>query len=289
MINRINRNDPCWCGSGLKYKKCHLEQDTRLYELEQAGYPVPGRNLIRTEAEIDGIRKAGHLSSEILDMVGEKIGSGVTTAEINKWVHEYTVSHGAIPASLDYYGFPASVCTSINEVVCHGIPEDRKLIDGDIINVDVTSILDGFYGDTSRMYIIGAASEEARKLVQVTKECLYIGIEQVKPFNRVGDIAYAIEQHAKKHGFSVVQDFGGHGIGLKFHEDPFIPHYGNKDEGMLLVPNMVFTIEPMLNVGRYQCKVLADEWTAVTVDGSLSAQWEHTVRVTEDGAEILTK
>ncbi|MDD2586615.1 MAG: methionyl aminopeptidase [Syntrophomonadaceae bacterium] len=288
-MNRISRNDPCWCGSGIKYKKCHLEQDARLYELEQAGYPVPGRHLIRTEAEIDGIRKAGHLSSEILDMVGEKIGLGITTAEINKWVHEYTVSHGAIPASLDYYGYPASVCTSINEVVCHGIPEDRKLKDGDIINVDVTSILNGFYGDTSRMYIIGEASEEARKLVQVTKECLNIGIEQVKPFNRVGDIAYAIEQHAEKYGFSVVQDFGGHGIGLKFHEDPFIAHYGNKDEGMVLVPNMVFTIEPMLNAGRYQCKVLADEWTAVTVDGSLSAQWEHTVRVTEDGAEILTK
>ncbi len=288
-INNISRNDPCWCGSGRKYKKCHLNQDTRLEELELAGCLIPQRDLIKSEQQIASIRRACQLSKQILDMVDKRIGSGITTNEIDKWVHEYTVLNGAIPAPLNYNGFPKSVCTSINNVICHGIPDETVLRDGDIINVDVTSILDGYYGDMSRMYIIGDPPEENRKLVQVAKDCLYLGIEQVKPFNRVGDIAFAIEQYANQHGYSIVQDYGGHGIGLDFHEEPFIHHYGERESGMILVPNMVFTIEPMVNVGSYKTKRLKDGWTVLTVDGSLSAQWEHTVRVTEDGVEILSE
>ena len=288
-ISILSRNDPCWCGSGTKYKKCHLEQDVRLEELEQMGNPVPSRKLIKTEEQIDGIRRACRLSNDILDMVKNKIKSGITTNEINQWVHEYTVMHGAIPAPLNYEGFPRSVCTSINNVICHGIPDDTSLCEGDIINVDVTSILGGYYGDVSRMFLIGEPSQQARELVRVARECLYLGIEQVKPFNRIGDIAYAIEQHANRYGYSVVQEYGGHGVGIDFHEEPFVQHYGQKDCGMVLVPNMVFTVEPMINAGSYKLKRLADGWTTVTLDGSLSAQWEHTVRVTETGVEILSE
>jgi methionyl aminopeptidase len=286
---KLSRNDACWCGSGKKYKKCHLEMDLRLEELEKKGYIIPPRNIIKSEEQIAGIRRACQLSREILDRLEDLITPGITTETINTWVHEYTIAHGAIPAPLHYNGYPKSVCTSINEVICHGIPEERVLVDGDILNVDVTCILDGYYGDTSRMYLIGDPSAQARELVRVARECMYLGIEQVRPFNRVGDIGYTIEQHARKYGFSVVQDFGGHGVGVEFHEEPFVQHYGEKDSGMILIPNMVFTIEPMINAGSYECRVLDDNWTAVTADGSLSAQWEHTVRVTEDGVEILSE
>ncbi len=285
----LSRNEPCWCGSGRKYKKCHLAQDERLAELARAGYQVPPRKIIKNETQIDGIRRSCQLSKEILDMVDSRIGIGIETQQIDQWVHEYTLSRGAIPAPLNYGGFPRSCCTSINNVVCHGIPDQTRLQDGDIVNVDVTCILDGYYGDVSRMYLIGDPSPLARELVRVARECLYKGIEQVRPFQRIGDIAYAIEQHAKMHGFSVVQEYGGHGIGLEFHEDPFVHHYGDKDSGMVLVPNMVFTIEPMINTGSYECKRLEDGWTAVTADDSLSAQWEHTVRVTDAGVEILSE
>lgn len=286
---KLSRNDACWCGSGRKYKKCHLEMDLRLEELEKKGYIIPPRSIIKTEEQIAGIRRACQLSREILDGLEYVISPGITTEAINTWVHEYTIAHGAYPAPLHYNGYPKSVCTSINEVICHGIPEERLLVDGDILNIDVTCILDGYYGDTSRMYLIGDPSAQARELVQVARECMYLGIEQVRPFNRVGDIGYTIEQHARKYGFSVVQDFGGHGVGVEFHEEPFVQHYGEKDSGMILIPNMVFTIEPMINVGTYECRVLDDNWTAITADGSLSAQWEHTVRVTEDGVEILSE
>ncbi|MEA3423461.1 MAG: type I methionyl aminopeptidase [Bacillota bacterium] len=289
MDNKIQRNDLCWCGSGLKYKKCHLEQDEHLAKLARKGIPVPQKTMIKTEEQIEGIRLACQLSKEILDMVEEKIETGVTTGEINKWVHDYTVNHDAYPAPLNYNGFPKSVCTSLNEVVCHGIPDETVLKDGDVINVDVTSILNGYYGDMSRMFTVGKCSVEATRIINVAKECLYLGIEQVKPWNRTGDIAYAIEQHAKANGFSVVRDFGGHGVGLEFHEEPFVQHYGSKDNGMVLVPNMVFTIEPMINEGTFRCEILEDGWTAVTEDRKLSAQWEHTLRVTESGVEILSE
>lgn len=257
-------------------------------QLEQKGYEIPGRELIKTPNQIEGIRKSCQLSKTILDMLEDKIKPGITTEQIDQWVHDYTINHGAIPAPLNYRGYPRSVCTSINDVICHGIPDATILKDGDILNVDVTCILDGYYGDTSRMFLIGDPAPEARKLVEVARECLYLGIEQVKPFNRVGDIAFVIEQHANKHGFSVVQDFGGHGVGLQFHEEPFVQHYGLRDDGMVLVPNMVFTIEPMINAGSYKCRILEDDWTTLTIDGSLSAQWEHTVRVTDTGVEILS-
>lgn len=284
----LSRNDICWCGSGKKYKKCHMEQDIFISNIEKkVGYKIP-RDIMKTEEQIDGIRKSCKLTHEILDMVGERIKAGVTTNEINTWVHEYTIEHNAYPAPLGYSGFPKSVCTSINDVICHGIPDDTVLKDGDIVNVDVTCILEGYYGDANRMYIIGEASKEALDLVRVSKECLEKGIEQVKPYNTLGDIGYAIQQHAESHGYSVVYDYGGHGVGLEFHEEPFVPHIGRKGEGMILLPNMTFTIEPMINIGSPESDVLEDDWTAVTVDGSLSSQWEHTIRVTETGYEILT-
>ena len=284
----LSRNDICWCGSGKKYKRCHMEQDIFISNIEEkVGYKIP-RDIMKTEEQIEGIRKSCKLTHEILDMVGERIKVGVTTNEINTWVHEYTVQHNAYPAPLGYAGFPKSVCTSINDVICHGIPDDTVLKDGDIVNVDVTCILEGYYGDANRMYIMAQASKEAIDLVRVSKECLDLGIAQVKPYNTLGDIGNAIQQHAESLGYSVVYDYGGHGVGLEFHEEPFIPHIGKKGEGMILLPNMTFTIEPMINVGSPESDVLDDDWTAVTIDGSLSSQWEHTIRVTETGYEILT-
>lgn len=287
----FNRNDKCWCGSGLKYKKCHLEFDEKLMELEAKGYIVPSRDIIKRQEQIEGIRKSSAINNGALDLVGKTIKEGMSTEEINKIVHDYTVAQGGIPAPLNYEGFPKSVCTSINEEVCHGIPsEDIILKSGDIINVDVSTILDGYYSDASRMFMIGDVSEEAKNLVEVTKECLDKGIEAAKPWGFLGDIGAVIQEHAEKHGYSVVRDFGGHGVGVQFHEDPFVYHYGKKGEGMILVPGMIFTIEPMINQGGYHLFIDEDnDWTAVTEDGSLSAQWEHTVLITEDGVEILAK
>ncbi len=245
--------------------------------------------IIKNEAQIAGIRKSCRLTRDILDAITPRIRPGITTEQINTWVHEMTIAHGAIPAPLHYRGYPKSVCTSINEVICHGIPSpDRVLREGDILNVDVTTILDGYYGDSSRMFLIGEVSPAARKLVQVTRECMELGIAQVKPGNRIGDIGHAIQQHAERHGYSVVRAFVGHGTGIYFHEAPDVTHYGVPHTGVELVPGMVFTIEPMINAGDYQIRTLSDGWTAVTADGSLSAQWEHTVLVTPDGVEVLT-
>ena len=283
---KLLRNDPCWCGSGKKYKKCHLESDT----FGAASHKkVPPKNIkIKTPEEIAGIAKCCRLTGDILDMLTGKIIEGITTNDINEWVHDYTISHGAIPAPLGYNGFSKSVCTSPNNVVCHGIPDSTVLKNGDIINVDVTCILNGYYGDANRMYMIGEVSAEAKKLVRVAKECLYIAIEYVKPYIDFGKIGEVIQKHADKNGFSVVRDYGGHGIGLNFHEEPHVYHYNVGYRDMQMFPGMVFTIEPMINVGKYQTKLLKDGWTAVTVDGSLSAQWEHTICVTEKEADILT-
>ena len=245
--------------------------------------------IIKTEEQIEGIRKSSRLTRDILDMLTERIVAGITTDEIDRLAHEYTLAHGAVPAPLHYKGFPKSVCTSINNVVCHGIPDSTVLREGDILNVDVTTILNGYYGDSSRMFLIGEVSEEARTLVEVTRQCLYLGIEQVKPGNTLGDIGHAIQQHAEGHGYSIVRDFIGHGTGVQFHEPPQVRHFGKPGTGVVLEPNMTFTIEPMINVGGYEVEVLADGWTALTVDGSLSAQWEHTVLVTRDGVEVLTE
>ena len=295
--NSLSRNAPCWCGSGKKFKKCHLGKE------QIPSHPMQEKPLfndkliyIKNEEQIEGIRKSSQLTKKLLDMVEDRIAEGVTTNEIDQWVHSETLANGAIPAPLNYgHGkgrrrmpFPKSICTSPNNVICHGIPNNQALSNGDILNVDITCILDGYFGDASRMFIIGDVPEETRKLVEVTRECLKLGIEQVFPSKRLGDIGHAIQNHAERNGFSVVRDFAGHGVGLEFHEAPQVLHYGQPGKGEMLRENMVFTIEPMINMGSYECRILGDGWTAVTADGSLSAQWEHTLLVTDSGAEILT-
>ena len=254
---------------------------------------MPGKTrsgiIIKTEEQVDGIRASGRLTAEILDMVAGRIRAGITTNDIDSWVHEMTISRGAVPAPLGYRGFPKSVCTSINEEICHGIPDETVLKEGDIINVDVTTILNGYYGDASRMFLIGQVSETAQKIVRVARECLNRGIRMVKAGNRFGDIGWAIQEYAEKNGFSVVRDYTGHGVGVEFHEPPNVCHYGKKGTGEVIQPNMVFTIEPMINEGTYKCSLLDNGWTAVTRDGALSAQWEHTLLATKLGVEILTE
>ena len=266
------------------------ELDKKVMFFQKHGHLVPTRKLIKTKEQIEGIRQSGIINTAVLDLVGREIHAGMSTLEIDKLVHDFTVAHGATPATLGYEGFPKSCCTSINEVVCHGIPnEDDILEEGDIVNVDCTTIYNGYFADASRMFVIGKTSPEKEKLVQVAKECLEIGMQVAKPFGFVGDIGNAIEKHAKKNGFSVVRDLCGHGVGLKFHEEPDVEHFGRKGTGMLLVPGMVFTIEPMINMGTH--KVFVDEedgWTVVTEDEEPSAQWEHTFVMTENGLEILT-
>jgi methionyl aminopeptidase len=236
-----------------------------------------------------GMRKAGRLAAELLDFITPYVKPGVTTDELDRLCHGFTLDHNAIPAPLNYRGFPRSICTSVNHVVCHGIPGDRKLVEGDIVNIDVTPILDGWHGDSSRMYYVGERVPlKARRLVEVTWEAMMRGIEAVKPGAHVGDIGHAIQSHAEAQRFSVVRDFCGHGIGRVFHDAPSILHFGHPGEGPMLRPGMFFTIEPMINAGRWEVKILNDGWTAVTKDRSLSAQFEHTLAVTPEGCEIFT-
>lgn len=266
------------------------EMDKIIMMWQDKGKLVPSRQLIKTPEQIEGIRNAGLLNTAVLDEVAKNIKAGMSTEDINTIVHEFTINHGGIPAPLNYEGFPKSVCTSVNEVVCHGIPNEYEILeDGDIVNVDCTTILDGFYADASRMFVIGNTTPLKQKLVDVAKECLEIGINTVKPYCFVGDVGYEIAKHAHKNGFSVVRDLCGHGVGNAFHEEPDIEHYGKRGHGMLLVPGMVFTIEPMVNMGDW--RVFVDEedgWTVVSEDELPSAQWEHTLLLKEDGVEILT-
>lgn len=266
------------------------EMDKKILSYQNKGHLVPSRKLIKTPEQIEGIRRSGVINTGVLDLVEKEIHAGMSTAEIDRMVYDYTVGHGAIPAPLNYEGFPKSCCTSINEVVCHGIPsEDEILEEGDIINVDVSTILDGYFSDASRMFVIGKTSPEKQKLVDVAKECLEIGMQTAKPYCFVGDIGNAIQKHAHKNGFSVVRDLCGHGVGLEFHEEPDVEHYGRKGTGMLLVPGMVFTIEPMINMGTWEVFIdEEDEWTVISEDEQPSAQWEHTFLMTEQGVEILT-
>lgn len=244
--------------------------------------------VLKTDAEIDAMRAAGAVSAKILDEVGDILKPGLNTQAINEFVHERTLAMGAVPAPLNYKGFPKSVCTSINDVVCHGIPSTKqKLKEGDIINIDVTSIVDNYHGDTSRMYVVGKTTPKAEKLIRVAHECLFLGIAEVSDGARVGDIGAVIQEHAERHGYGVVREFVGHGIGTKFHEDPQIPHYGSRGRGTRLKPGMVFTIEPMVNEGHWKTKVLKDGWTAITLDGGLSAQWEHTIAMKSDGSLVI--
>ncbi|MBR4389085.1 MAG: type I methionyl aminopeptidase [Prevotella sp.] len=268
------------------------ELDKRILAFQERGKLVPSRHLIRSAEEIEGIRRSGVVNTGVLDEVERRIHAGMNTLEIDEICMEYCRSHGATPACLGYEGFPKSVCTSINEVVCHGIPKEEDVLEeGDIINVDFTTILDGYYADASRMFVIGKTTPEKEQLVKVAKECLEIGAEAAKPWGFVGDIGFAIERHAKKYHYGVVRDLCGHGVGLKFHEEPDVPHFGKKGHGMLLVPGMVFTIEPMINMGSW--KVFIDEgdpygWEVITDDELPSAQWEHTFLMTEHGVEILS-
>ncbi len=289
MFN-IERNEECWCGSGKKYKVCHLRKDEDMLQpFQKQGYPIPNRNLVLTQKQIEGMERSAKLTKAILDEAEKIIKEGVSTLEINDKIHKLTIDAGAIPAPLNYNGFPKSCCTSINNVICHGIPSKKDILkDGDIINVDITSILNGYYSDMSRMYMIGNVSDKAKKLVEVTKECLMAGIEAVKPYRPVSDIGDVINDIADKHGYGVVRALTGHGIGLKFHQEPNINHYRTDLKTMIMVPNMVFTIEPMINEGTFDCYIGNDDWTVYTKDTKLSAQWEHTVLVTETGYKILT-
>lgn len=283
-LKRIKNNWHLIAGEPL------TELDKKVLYHQSRGNLVPKRKLIKTPEQIEGIRKSGIINTGVLDLVAEKIHVGMSTAEIDKLVYDYTIAHGAIPADLNYEGYPKSVCTSINDVVCHGIPSEEEILkDGDIVNVDVSTIYNGYFSDASRMFMIGEVKPEVKKLVQVTKECLEIGVEKAKPWGFLGDIGAAIQRHAEKNGYSVVRDFCGHGVGLKFHEEPDVEHYGKKGKGMLLVPGMVFTIEPMINMGTYEIFIdEADGWTVCTEDGLPSAQWEHTLVITETGSEILS-
>ena len=290
-MNHMERNELCWCGSGKKYKECHLAIEERIAYHEEKGEIVPTRDILKTIPQIEGIKKSARLNTAVLDHVAEHIHAGMSTEEIDRLVYDFTVSHGGIPAPLHYQGFPKSVCTSINNEVCHGIPDESIILEeGDIINVDVSTILDGYFSDASRMFMIGNVSERARKLVEVTKECVELGLAQAKPWNHLGDIADAINTYAKANGYSVVEDIGGHGIGLEFHEDPWVSYVTPKGSEMLLVPGMIFTIEPMINEGSPDFFVDEEnEWTVYTEDDGLSAQVEYMVLITEDGAEVLTK
>lgn len=287
---KLGRNDLCWCNSKKKYKNCHMELDQEIESYAQAGAMVPDHDMIKSAEDIEGMRKAGKANTMVLDYVEQFIKPGISTEEINQIVDDYTRQIGGIPACLGYEGYPKSVCTSINEVVCHGIPDPNRILkEGDIINIDCTTIVDGYYGDASRMYCIGEVSEEHKKLVRVAKECLELGLAEVKPFGFLGDVGYVVNQHAKKNGYSIVREIGGHGIGKGFHEDPWVSHIGQRNTDYLLVPGMIFTIEPMVNLGKPDVVEDAhDGWTIYTEDNKASAQWEYTILVTETGTEILS-
>ena len=281
----------CWCGSGKSYETCHKANDDKMALLRRGGKLVPQRDMIKTPEQIAGIRKACELNTMVLDEVAKYVKAGVSTGELDRIIYDYTLSLGATPADLGYYGYPKSVCTSVNDEVCHGVPSDQVILkSGDIVNIDASTIYNGYYGDASRMFMVGKVKKNAKDLVEITKACLERGLAAAQPWGYLGDIGAAIGSLAHKHGYSVVEEYGGHGVGVEFHEDPFVSHIGRKKTGMVLVPGMIFTIEPMINEGR---KYITDPdpengWTVYTEDGSLSAQWEHTILITEKGPEILS-
>jgi methionyl aminopeptidase len=283
---KIGQNSLCPCGSGKKYKNCcrNKKIEISIKEDYKKRYDIN----LKEPHEIEGIKKSGVLLLSILNRVEKMIKPGLKTEEINTFVHEETIKAGAIPAPLNYRGFPKSVCVSVNEVICHGIPGDRVLNDGDIVNVDITPILDGYYADASKTFFVGTPTEQGKKIVSVAAESLKRGIKAVAPGATLGDIGYAIQSYAESCGCSVVREFIGHGVGIDFHEQPQVLHFGTRGKGITLVPGMVFTIEPMVNLGKKELHVLEDRWTAVTNDGSLSAQFEQTLLVTENGWESLT-
>lgn len=285
----LKRNELCWCGSNKKYKYCHKEFDNLIAFHKARGSIVPSRKIIKNDKQIQCIRESAKINIAVLDYVAENIKAGISTAEIDKWVYEQTVNMGAIPAPLNYEGFPNSVCTSINEVVCHGIPSKNDILkDGDIINVDVSTVFNGYFSDSSRMFCIGEVSSEKKRLVEIAKQCINIGLEKVKPWKHLGDMGQAINDFAKENGYSVVREIGGHGIGLAFHENPWVSYVSRQGEEMLMVPGMIFTIEPMINMGSSRIVVNKQNgWTVTTKDKMPSAQWEVQVLVTENGHEVI--
>lgn len=287
---KIGRNDPCWCGSGRKYKVCHAAFDDRLAKLRMTHHRVPTRKMIKTPEQVAKIKESAKINVAVLDYIAANIHEGMSTAEIDKIVYDMTTDMGGIPAPLNYEGFPYSVCTSLNEQVCHGFPSEKVILkDGDIINVDCSTILNGYFSDSSRMFCIGNVSPEKKKLVDVTRECVYKGLEQVKPWGFLGDMGQAVHDHAYANGYSVVREIGGHGVGIEFHEDPWVGYNTKRGTDMVLAPGLMFTIEPMVNMGKPD--IYQDEengWEIYTQDGLPSAQWEIQVLVTEDGYEVIS-
>ncbi len=289
MYKKLDRNDLCWCGSGKKYNTCHSNLDEKIDRYRKSGFIVPGRKLIKTPAQIEGIRESGKVNIKILDHVAAFIQAGMSTEDIDKLVSDKTRELGGIPAPLGFEGYPKSVCTSINDEVCHGIPSDKIILkDGDIVNVDVSTVVNGFYSDSSRMFCIGSVSGERKKLVETARMTIDKGLEKAKAWNFLGDIGQEIHDYARANGYTIVREIGGHGVGNEFHEEPFVSYVSRKGTEMLLVPGMVFTIEPMVNAGKADVVLNQDNgWTVNTRDGKDSAQWEVTVLITEDGYEVL--
>ena len=290
MSKKIGRNDPCWCKSGRKYKACHQAFDERIERIRQAGHIVPDHDIIKTKDQIEKIRESAKINIAVLDYVSEHIRAGMSTEEIDRMVYEKTIRMGGYPAPLNYQGFPKSSCTSVNDQVCHGIPSEKDILkEGDIVNIDISTRLYGYYSDSSRMFCIGEVSPEKKKLVEVAHECIDVGLQEVKPWGFLGDMGQAIHDYAFAHGYTVVREIGGHGVGLEFHEDPWVSYNSKRGTEMLMVPGMIFTIEPMINMGRVE--IYIDDkngWTAYTEDGKPSAQWEVQVLVTDDGYEIIS-
>ena len=287
----MERNGLCWCGSGKKYKKCHMAIEEKIKLHADRGEIVPNRKLLKTPFQIEKIKESAALNTAVLDAVAEQIHIGMSTEEIDKIVYDVTTKNGGIPAPLHYQGYPKSVCTSLNNEICHGIPDENIILrEGDIINVDVSTILNGYFSDASRMFKMGKISERAERIIKVTEECVELGLAAAKPWGHLGDIADAINTHAQANGYSVVEEIGGHGIGLQFHEAPFVSYVTPKGSEMLLVPGMMFTIEPMINEGSPDFFIDEEnDWTVYTIDDGLSAQIEYMVMITEDGVEVLAK
>ena len=299
-------NDPCWCGSGRRYKRCHRASEGRVLpgvispmrtvpaHIERPSYADTGlverwdEPVVKSDDVIERMRHAGRVAAEVLRLSGEFLRPGITTDEVDEYTHNLFIERGAYPSTLNYHGYPKSLCSSANEVICHGIPDSRVIRDGDIMNLDVTGFIGGVHGDTNATFLIGQVSEENRQLVRVTEECMWLGIEAVRPGRPLSDIGRAIEDHAKAHSYGVVRAFIGHGIGEQFHTDIQVLHYYDSRSTTVMRPGMVFTIEPMITLGSWQHRMWDDGWTAVTSDGRWTAQFEHTILVTDDGAEVLT-
>ncbi len=290
VVRKMGRNDPCWCGSGKKYKACHAAFDDKLKKYALMGKIVPDHSIIKTPEQIEKIKESAAINIAILDRIEKEIHEGMPTSEIDKIVYDMSIEAGAIPAPLNYEGYPYSVCTSVNEQVCHGFPSDKVILkSGDIVNVDCSTILNGFFSDSSRMFCIGEVSEEKKRLVQITKEACYEGLKYAKPWGYLGDVGQAVHDYCYDNGYTIVREIGGHGVGLEFHEDPWVGYHSKKGTEMLLVPGMIFTIEPMVNMGKED--IVTDKsngWEVSTKDGQPSAQWELMVLITEDGNEVLS-